>query len=205
MNKRVTIQREVRLLDDYFGVDEAHFRYELFSGGMSPPVRRLTLERGDSAGAILVDSTTKKVLLIEQFRYPTYKKGPGWLIEVVAGIIGHGETAEEALRREVVEEMGFAVERLCLIGQFYLSPGGSSERITLYIGHVSSSTRIAGGGGVPEDGEDIRIVEYSIQELRTQLTERRIQDAKTVIACMWLLCHERELGWPAEVCEGART
>ena len=188
--KKVTMDREVRLLDDCFKVDEAYFSHELFSGGMSPRVRRLSFERGDSVAAILFNRDTQHVVLIEQFRYPAYKKGPGWLIEAVAGIVQADETPEAALRREVLEETGYRIERLSLICRFYLSPGGSSERITLYLAEVSDSSKVGPGGGVSEEGEDIRIVEFSLKALREELAARRIQDAKSLVGCMWLLSRQ---------------
>lgn len=185
--KKVIVQREARLLDDYFKVDEAHFSYELFGGGMSPTIRRLSFERGDSAAAVVYNRDTQRVLLIEQFRYPVYRRGPGWLTEAVAGIVQPEETPEAALRREVREEMGYEIDMLHHIGDFYLSPGGSSERVFLYYAEVTRANKVDVGGGVTAEGEDIRIVEYSLDALRDELTFARIHDAKTLIGIIWLL------------------
>jgi ADP-ribose pyrophosphatase len=175
------------LLDDYFQVDEAHFSHELFSGAMSPVIRRLSFERGDSAAAVVYNRDTERVILVEQFRYPAYGKGPGWLTEAVAGIVRPNEPPEAALRREVREEIGYEIDTLHHIAEFYVSPGGSSERVFLYYAEVIRAGKTGPGGGVRAEGEDIRIVEYSMDALRDDLVLARIQDAKTLIGIMWLL------------------
>jgi len=175
---RVVVHRRERLVDDYFKLDVTEYSFERFDGTMSAPVRRLVLERGDSVAALLVDGDG--VLLVEQFRIATHAQGPGWITELVAGVIPAGETAEQALRREVAEETGFALREIEAIGSFFLSPGGSSERVHLYLARVDG---MAGpGGGDRSVGEDIRVVRYSRAQLRAAQRAGRFVDAKTQIA-----------------------
>ena len=134
--KKVQIISEKVVFDDKFKVLETRLQFEKFDGQMSEPVRRLTFERGDAAAALLWHRDRQKLLLVEQFRCPTYKKGPGWIIETVAGMVKPGEEPEAAMRREILEETGYQVRELKYIGKFYLSPGGSSERLFLYYGEV---------------------------------------------------------------------
>ena len=175
--KKVIIKRETRLLDDYFKVDEAYLSYELFAGGMSGTIRRLNFERGDSVAAVVLNRDTERVILIEQFRYPTYRKGPAWMTEAVAGIVTENESPETALRREVREEIGYEIDKLHYVASFYLSPGGSSERIFLYCAEVSDAHKSTPGGAMVQEGEDIRIVEYSLDALKHALVSARIHDA----------------------------
>ncbi len=184
--KKVEIQHQRLAFDDHFKIEEAEIRFQRYDGQMSKPVRRLVFERGDAAAALLFHREGQKVLLIEQFRYPTYKKGPGWIQEVVAGIIDPGEGPEVAIRREIEEEIGYRVHLLVPIAAFYVSPGGTSERIFLYYAEVGESERISTGGGRADENEDIRLVEYSKSDLLQALTAGEIQDAKTLIALQWL-------------------
>src|SRR6185369_17825723 len=135
--KKVSIEQKRDILNDFFKVEEAHLRFELFNGKMSPLVRRLSLERGDSVAILVFNQTTKKLILINQFRYPTYKNNDGWIIETIAGMIDPGETPEQSARREVQEETGLDIDAFEYIATFYPSPGGSSERIILYYSEVS--------------------------------------------------------------------
>lgn len=194
--KKVVVEQEACLLDDYFRVDEAIVSFERFDGKMNPPVRRLCFERGDSVAAIVFNRDRQNVILVEQFRYPAFKKGEGWIAEVVAGSIPAHETPEAALRREVREEIGYDIDRLYPIATFYVSPGGSSERIMLFCAEVSNEGKVTSGGGLAESGEDIRTVELSLQALRDDLKLARIRDAKTLIGVMWLLSEGSRISLP---------
>lgn len=187
MTRKVIIHSTSRLLDDYFKVDEVKFSYERFDGSMSEPVRRLVYERGESVAAVVFNVDSRHVVLTEQLRIPTYAAGPGWMIELVAGIVSEHETAEEALRREVREEIGYEIDRLVPLGSVYLSPGGSSERVSIFYAQVNDRSKVDRGGGLPSEGEDIRVVEFDLDELREGTVLARIQDAKTLIGINWML------------------
>jgi nudix-type nucleoside diphosphatase (YffH/AdpP family) len=185
MPSRVEIHSRRRVFDGFFKIEEADLAYERFDGTMTPPLKRLVFERGDSVAAIVYHREEKRLLFLQQFRYPTYEKGPGWLTEVVAGMQEHGEPAEEALRREIVEELGFEVSYLEPIARFYVSPGGSSERIILFYAEVNAAGKVGPGGGLVEENEDIATVSYSPAELAEAVAMGQIQDAKTLIAILW--------------------
>ena len=153
---------------------------------MSEPVRRLNLKRGDSVAAIVMNPGTQRVILVHQFRYPTLENGLGWITEAIAGILEADEDPEEAMRREILEETGYKVSELTHIATFYVSPGGSSERIFLYYVEVNNANKIAKGGGLAAEHEDIQIVEFSLPELWAALNAGQLSDAKTIIGLMWL-------------------
>ena len=183
--KRIVIYGKRRVFDGFFKIDEAELSYDRFDGKMSPRVKRLCFQRGDSVAAILFDPERRKLLLVRQFRYPTYEKGPGWILEIVAGILEPGETPEAAVRRETLEETGYEIALLQPIATFYVSPGGSSERIILYYAEVLKAGKVGVEGGVAKENEDIKTVEYSPEELDHALASGEIQDAKTIIGIQW--------------------
>ena len=184
--KKVEIENKRTLFKDVFTITETNLRFEQFKGAMSDTVRRLVFERGDSVAALLFNRDTQRVILTEQFRFPTYEKGPGWLYEVVAGMIDKSEQAEDAMRREIREEIGYQTHELTHIATFYVSPGGSSERIMLYYAEVSDADRISAGGGLASEHEDIRQIDLPLPELWNALENNAILDAKTLIAVQWL-------------------
>jgi nudix-type nucleoside diphosphatase (YffH/AdpP family) len=182
---RVDVRSRRRLLDDFFKVDEAQVSFERFDGSMTPPVRRLVFERGDSVAAVVFDRDAERLLLTEQFRFPTLEKGPGWLLEIIAGMIDAGEQPEESLKREIEEELGYRAHRIEHIAAFYVSPGGSSERIWLYYAEIGAADRVSAGGGLAREQEDIRVVWISLDEASAALKDGKIADAKTLIGLQW--------------------
>ena len=175
-----------RVFDGFFKVDEARLRYERFAGGMSDEVTRLSLERGDSVAAILVNLDTERVLLVSQFKFPTHAKGPGWLVELMAGSIEPGEEPRTALDREVLEETGYRLTHAEPIATCYVSPGGSSERVLLWYAEVRNADKIQEGGGAAAEHEDIRLVEIPLHELDATIDSGAIADAKTLLGLLWL-------------------
>jgi nudix-type nucleoside diphosphatase (YffH/AdpP family) len=184
--KKVTIDQRKRVFDDFFKIEEAYLRYERFDGTMSSVVRRLNFERGDSVAAVIFDAQHEHIVLVKQFRYPAYEKGPGWITEIIAGMINKGESPENAIRREILEETGYKVSNLEHVSTFYLSPGGSSERILFYYAEVNDKANVSTRNGLPSEDEDIITVELAIDDALGQIENKKIVDAKTIIAIYWL-------------------
>jgi ADP-ribose pyrophosphatase len=183
--KADVLSRKV-LLDGFFHVEDAEISFALRGGGMSKPVHRLNLKR-DLAAALLIDNKAKGcVVLVRQFRYSTLAADSGWLTEVVAGLIDEGENAEQAVRREAVEEAGYEVGAIEKITTFYTTPGICSERIALFYGQTTTAEPVAPGGGLAEEGEDIEILEIPYAEAFAMIDRGEIVDGKTLIALLWL-------------------
>jgi nudix-type nucleoside diphosphatase (YffH/AdpP family) len=174
------------ILDDFFKVEEVVFRRRNKDGELAEPQRNLSLERGDSVAALLHNVDTDRVILVDQFRYPAHANG-GWIIETVAGIIDPPETPDDAIRRETLEETGYRLGNIWRLATFYASPGGSSEQIHLYFAEVTNAFRVGAGGGLPQEGEDISLREYSPRALADALAAGEFKDAKTLIAVLWFL------------------
>ena len=185
--KKVSIENKKNVFNGFFKLEEVQLRFEKFNGEMSPVVKRLSLERGDSIAVLVLNITTRHLILVNQFRYSTYKHGQGWIIETIAGMIDPGETPEEAARREVQEEVGLNISTLEHISTFYLSPGGSSERIHLYYSEVSGeNAKYVENGGMISEGEDIKAEEMSLEEALLKVKSGEIMDAKTIAGIYWL-------------------
>lgn len=184
--KKVLINNQQIVFNDFFKLEDALVSFEKFNGEMSEPARRLSLERGDSVAVLVFNQTTQKLILINQFRYPTYKNGDGWIIETIAGMIDKEESAEAAAKREVEEEVGLNINSMEFISTFYLSPGGSSERIHLYFSEVSGEdANYKGFGGMIAEGEDIKVEEMSLNEALHGIKSGKIVDAKTILGIYW--------------------
>jgi len=185
---KVRILKESREYDGFFKIDKAMLQYEKFNGEMTEEITRLNFNRGDSVAVLLYDEKRDSVILVKQFRYPAYvNDGPGWILEAVAGVMKRGQDAVSVARTELLEEAGYEVGDLELISRFYVSPGGTSERIHLYLGHAHR--KIGSGGGLISEHEDIQVLEIPLDEAIKMVEAGEICDAKTIIALQWLKLH----------------
>ena len=187
MTKRIEIIKETEVFKQaIFRVVAATLKFELYDGTMSDKLVRLNLDRGDSVAALIHDVQNDVLLMTEQFRYPTHEKGPGWLTEIVAGMVDTDEAPVDSMKREIREEVGYRVSSLQHIGTFYVSPGGSSERIHLFYSAVDQTDRVSNGGGKLSEGEDVRVMTKPVSQALEELDQGGIMDAKTMIALQWL-------------------
>ena len=178
----------------YFRIDRYRLRHEQFAGTLGAPMVREVFERGQVAAVLPVDPAAGRVVLIEQFRAGAWARGmQPWLLECVAGIIEEGETAEEVAQREAMEEAGCAIHDLLpIVAPFLSSPGACTETVSLYCARVDS-TGLGGIHGLDEEGEDIRVTTFSIDEAIALLDQGRIVNAKTIIALQWLALNRDRL------------
>lgn len=181
----------------FFAIDKMILKHRLYAGGWSPPFSRELFLRDPAAGVLLYDPDRDQLVLVEQFRIgaleaaQTLGSSP-WLLEVVAGIMAPDENAAELSRREAKEEAGCDIQDLVHITDYYNSPGGSNERISLYCGRVDAGN--AGGiHGLEEENEDIRALVLSFEEAWQALQDGRMNNAMAIIAMQWLYINRGSL------------
>lgn len=190
-SRKVEVHGAVRKFDGFFKVDEIDVSHETLDGTMSRQ-QRLVFERGDAVAVLLYDPEDDEVVLVNQFRVSALvarrRDSPitadGWITETVAGMIDAGETPEQAVIRETMEETGYRISNPEPILTFFSSPGGTSERVFLYFAKLNEEDRDGEGGGI--DDEDVAIVRVSARELFDQLGKGKIVDPKLAIAAYWL-------------------
>ena len=126
--------------------------------------------------------------MIEQFRAGTLGEqlGSHWLLEIVAGIMdGDDDDLEAMVRRETVEESGCDVIDLLPICDYWVSPGGATERVALFCGLVDAS-QAEGIHGLDDENENIRVFAVSSEQAFAAVREGSINNASTIIAVQWL-------------------
>jgi nudix-type nucleoside diphosphatase (YffH/AdpP family) len=194
----VDVVAEDMLLDDFLKVSDVRFRYRRRDSTQSPVLRRLVVDRGDSAAAVAWHRERECFLLVRQFRYPAHVRGSGWLVEVPAGTVEQGESPEATIRRELEEELGYRCSgELQRLATVLPSPGADTERIFIFFLEVDEGDRVGAGVGVGD--EDIEHVEHSLAETRDMLRSNDIVDAKTVIGL------QRAIDWIENKPEGTRA
>jgi ADP-ribose pyrophosphatase len=173
----------------YFRIGVYRFRHSLFAGGLSPTVTREVFERGPAVGVLPYDPVRDRVALIRQVRAGALVSGQHpWLWEVIAGIVETGEAPEEVARREAMEEAGIEIGELEPMHTLLLSPGGSSEVCSNFLGRAS----LAGQGGIhglAAEGEDILVRVLDWREARAMLDRGEIGSSVGTLAVQWLALH----------------
>jgi len=184
----------------FLNVKRIEVEYDCFEPGRTISATREILERNDAVAIILFEKDSDSILLTKQFRFPASAKDKqsgyedaGWLLEIPAGVIDENEKPEDAVRREVDEELGYRVGEMELITIFYPSPAVSTERIFLYYAEINSSDKISGGGGVKDENEDIQGYKLPVSLIPGVIKDRRIHDAKSIVGLQWFLMNRGQV------------
>ncbi|MEY3761139.1 MAG: NUDIX domain-containing protein [Methylococcaceae bacterium] len=193
MTKQFEIIDKEILYSGFFRMEKYRFKHTLYAGGWSPEISRELFVRGSCVAVLLYDPHADKVILIEQFRAGAIlQPDRAWLVEIVAGAIEEGETATEVAYRESLEEAGCEIQELLVINEFYTTPGGASERITLFCGKVDS-THIGGIHGLDHEDEDILVRAVDFDEAYQMVENNEIESAIPIIAIQWLALNKQKL------------
>jgi ADP-ribose pyrophosphatase len=180
------ILKEEELYSGYCPVKGFALEFKLFNGGISHPVQRELVNLPPVAAVLLYDPKQDLVVLIEQIRTGAFHDPSGpWLLEIVAGRIDEGETAESCAHREAMEEAGCIIDSLIPICQYWVSPGISNEQTSIYCG-ITKSIQTGQIFGLQHEGEDIKIHTIAAKESFALLREGKITSASAVIALQWL-------------------
>ena len=197
--RRVEILERSRIHDGFYKFDRLRLRHERFDGTWTPPLARELLVQRRAVAVLPYDPVREVVVLVEQFRTGCIDlPGAPWLIEAPAGLIDRDETPEQVARREVREETGLAVKHLTFACQYHASPGGTSERVSVFVAEVSAPE--AGGTfGVAHEHEDIRTHLVPLATAFAWAAEGRIVAANGLVPLLWLQVHRDRLrdAWSA--------
>ncbi len=195
MAKQFEIINEKSCHDGFFKVKEITLKHTLYKGGWSTPISREIFHRGNCVAVLLYDPVRDEVVIIEQFRVGALQlplPEQAWLLEIVAGAIEEGETAEEVAYRESVEEAGCEIQELVKINDFFTSPGGTSELLSLFYGKVDA-TNIGGLHGLDHEDEDICVTTMKFADVYQLLLDGKILSAIPIIAIQWLHINREQL------------
>ena len=189
----VQVLEKTVVYQGFFRMCRYRLKHRLIEGGWSKVLTRECFDRGPAVAVLLYDPYKDAVVLVEQFRIGALESPASpWQLELVAGIVEEGESPEDVIHREAVEEAGSDVLELEYIAEYYPSPGGSNEKLFLYCGGIDS-TGLGGVHGLKEEGEDIWVQVFSRQEAWNILQENYINNAATIIALQWLQMNYQRL------------
>jgi len=142
-----------------------------------PDGKSLQLEvvRHPGGAAVVAINGRGEVCLLRQYRHA----GGGWLWELPAGKLEHGEAPELTARRELAEEAGLAGEDWQKLGECLSTPGFCDEVIHLYL-----AGRLSAVPANPEAHELIEVHWVPCAEAFEMVHNGTIRDAKTMLGLL---------------------
>lgn len=192
-SKDVQILEKKPLYQGFFRMVKYVFKHKLFDGGWSEAIEREIFERGHAVAVLPYDPVLDEFVMIEQVRIGaiTTSSSP-WLLEVVAGIIDKGQTPEQVCCREAQEEAGLHIQKLHKALSYLSSPGGTTERLHVYVGLVDA-TEAQGIHGLEDESEDILVHRVPTALAYEWLSQGKIDNAASLIALQWFALNKQQV------------
>ena len=181
MNPRVKNIKKILLSDNWYTLEKVVFDYQNTDGSWSSQARE-SYDRGNGATVLLYNREKQTVILIRQFRMPSYLNGnsDGLLIETCAGLLD-GDDPETCVLKEAEEESGIRPKKAEKVFESYMSPGAVTEIIHFYVSEYTDLDRIGPGGGLDSEQEDIEVLEVPFEKALEMVSDGTIRDAKTIM------------------------
>jgi nudix-type nucleoside diphosphatase (YffH/AdpP family) len=178
------------LSDNYYTLYKLNFDYQMPDETWVHQMREV-YERGHGAGVLLYNTTKKTVILVKQFRMPSFlnDKKDGFLIEIPAGMLDE-DNPEQCIIRETEEETGIRLKSVKKIYEGYSSPGVSTEKMHFFIGEYTDDMKVNMGGGLASESEDIEVLEVPFTEAIKMLENGNIIDTRTIVLLQYAQIHK---------------
>ena len=180
-NPKIEILKTKLLSDNWYLLNKVTFNYHKEDQTVETHIREV-YDRGNGAGILLYNTSQKTVILIRQFRLPSFLNGneTGMMIEVCAGLLDK-DNPEQCIIREVEEETGYKIDTVQKVFETYVSPGAVTEILHLFIGEYDPSMKISEGGGIASEQENIEVFEIQFEEALAMVERGEIRDSKTIM------------------------
>ena len=131
-------------------------------------------EHDNSVCMVPVDEESE-VLLVRQYRKAVELD----LLEVPAGGIEPNETPEEAVVRELQEEVGYTAGKVKPLAGFWVSPGWCTEYMYSYLATELTPAKLEA-----DFDENITVVRVPLDSIMGLIGEGQIQDSKSVASLL---------------------
>lgn len=178
------------LSDNYYILKKVTFDYKMSHGKWVTQSREV-YNRGDGAGILLYNKEKQTVILIKQFRMPTYMNdnADGMLVEICAGMLDK-DNPEACVIRETEEEVGYRIPKVKKVFEAYSSPGVMTEKMHFFVGEYTDAMKVSSGGGLDSEHEDIEVMEIPFKKAIDMLNHGDIVDTRTIVLLQYAQIHK---------------
>ena len=185
MTLKYKILNKTNLYSGFFSLNKYEFIHQKHDGEWTDKIEREVFSGAHVSTLLPYDPVKKEIVLIQQFRAGNLSRyDDNYLYEIVAGIIDEGESAEQAAKRECLEETGCEVKKITPIHSYFPSPGSTEEYYDLFIGEINTfdGERVM---GLESENEDILVKSFNVNEVKKMLKEKKIKNGLTLVALQW--------------------
>jgi nudix-type nucleoside diphosphatase (YffH/AdpP family) len=152
---------------------------------------RHVVEMRRAVAVLPFDPDRRVALTVSMPRTPVMLAGLPDMMEAIAGILE--DDPAECTRREAMEEAGVRLGDMTHLGQIWSIPSVVTEKIDYFLAAYRAPDRIADGGGLIEEQENITVHELSLDALWTMMARKEIADGKLAILLMALRLRRPDL------------
>jgi len=181
-----TILRGKRAYTGIFNVEE--LTIQLDEGEI---VDRAIVDHPDGVVVLAYDPERRVALMISEARPAVMFAGGSTILEAIGGTLD--DEPEDCARREALEEGGLKLGELTLVGQVWMTPPNSTERLHLFLAPYTRADRVAEGGGLDSEQEHLKVREVPLGKLWGEIQNGGVHDAKTMILVQALKLARPEL------------
>ena len=173
--------KKISLSKSFFSFWRYQFLIRSFNKKIKPyKINREILSVGDVVFALCYSPEEKKFYLIRQFRPFSYVRKEKYKFELVGGLVDKGESLTQALKREIMEEIGVKTLRLEKLTKYCPVPGYSDEIVNVYYAEVEKIKRSHLFNKF--ENEEIKVSKLNLSQLKKINSSEQVQNVLTKVS-----------------------
>jgi ADP-ribose pyrophosphatase len=173
--------KKISLSKSFFPFWRYQFLIKSFNKKIKPyKINREILNVGDVVFALCYSPEENKFYLIKQFRPFSYVRKEKYKFELVGGLVDKGETITQALKREIMEEIGVKTLKLKKLTKYCPVPGYSDEIVNVYYAEVEKINKSHLYNKF--ENEEIKVSKFSLSQLKKINSSEQVQNVLTKVS-----------------------
>ena len=173
--------KKISLSKRFFPFWRYQFLIRSFNQKIKPyKINREILGVGDVVFALCYSPEEKKFYLIKQFRPFYYIRKEKYKFELVGGLVDKGENLTQALKREIMEEIGVKTLKIKKLTKYCPVPGYSDEIVNVYYAEVEKIKRSHLYNKF--ENEEIKVSKLNLSQLKKINSSEQVQNVLTKVS-----------------------